>query len=99
VDTDWTISAAQYKDIVLTSVMKKMDVAVYDTIKMVMDPNFKGFNGENYVGTLANDGVDIAPVAAGAVPADVLKEIETIKQGIIDGKIDTGWDAYLASLQ
>ncbi|HOC21497.1 MAG TPA: BMP family ABC transporter substrate-binding protein [Anaerolineae bacterium] len=99
VDTDWTISAAQYKDVVLTSVMKKMDVAVYDTIKMVMDPNFKGFNGENYVGTLANDGVDIAPVAAGAVPADVLKEIETIKQGIIDGKIDTGWDAYLASLQ
>ncbi|HQJ11663.1 MAG TPA: BMP family ABC transporter substrate-binding protein [Anaerolineae bacterium] len=99
VDTDWTISAAQYKDVVLTSVMKKMDVAVYDTIKMVMDPNFKGFNGENYVGTLANNGVDIAPVAAGAVPADVLKEIETIKQGIIDGKIDTGWDAYLASLQ
>jgi len=38
-------------------------------------------------------------VAAGAVPADVLKEIETLKQGIIDGKIDTGWDAYLASLQ
>jgi len=99
VDTDWTISAAQYKDVVLTSVMKKMDVAVYDTIKMVMDPNFKGFNGENYVGTLANNGVDIAPVAAGAVPADVLKEIETLKQGIIDGKIDTGWDAYLASLQ
>ena len=99
VDTDWTISAAQYKDVVLTSVMKNMDVAVYDTIKLVMDPNFKGFNGENYVGTLANNGVGIAPVAAGAVPADVLKEIETLKQGIIDGKIDTGWDAYLASLQ
>jgi len=29
----------------------------------------------------------------------VLKEIETLKQGIIDGKIDTGWAAYLASLQ
>ncbi|HXK42504.1 MAG TPA: BMP family ABC transporter substrate-binding protein [Anaerolineae bacterium] len=99
VDTDWTISAAQYKDVVLTSVMKNMDVAVYDTIKLVMDPNFKGFNGENYVGTLANNGVGIAPVAAGAVPADVLKEIETLKQGIIDGKIDTGWAAYLASLQ
>jgi len=99
VDTDWTISAAQYKDVVLTSVMKNMDVAVYDTIKLVMDPNFKGFNGENYVGTLANNGVGIAPVAAGAVPADVLKEIETLKQGIIDGKIDTGWAAYLASLE
>ncbi|MBN1259446.1 MAG: BMP family ABC transporter substrate-binding protein [Anaerolineae bacterium] len=99
VDTDWTVSASQYKDVVLTSVLKNMDVAVFDTIKQVIDPNFAGFGGENYVGTLENDGVGIAPVASGAVADAVLKDLETIKASIIAGEIDTGWDTYLAGLE
>ena len=98
VDTDWTISSPQYKDVMLTSVMKNIDVAVYDSIMKVATPGFAGFNGENYLGTLANNGVGLAPVAAGAVSADVLKAVEDIKSGIMRGDIDTGWAAYLASL-
>ena len=98
VDTDWTVSAPEYKDIVLTSVMKNMDVAVYDTIKKVADPNFNGFHGETYVGTLENNGVGIAPVAKGAVSDDVLKELDVVKDGIIHGAIDTGWMDYLKGL-
>ncbi len=98
VDTDWTVSSEQYKDVVLTSVMKNMDVAVYDSIKKVATPGFAGFNGEDYLGTLENNGVGVAPVAAGAVSDDVLKALETVKSGIMRGDIETGWAAYLASL-
>lgn len=98
VDTDWTISSPNYAPVVLTSVMKNINVAVYDTIKLVATEGFAGFNGEDYLGTLANGGVGLGTVASGAVPQSVLDEVEQVKQGIIDGSIDTGWAAYLASL-
>jgi len=90
VDTDWYVSAPEYKETYLTSVLKNMDVSVFDAIKMVVDGTFKG---GTYVGTLANNGVGIAPFhdLADRVPAEVVTELETIKQGIIDGTIDTGW--------
>ena len=58
VDTDWTVSAPDYADIVLTSVLKKMDVAVFDTIQSVVDGTFEG---GTYLGTFENDGVGLAP--------------------------------------
>lgn len=98
VDTDWTVSAPEYKDVILTSVLKNMDVAVFDTIKVAMADGFAGFKGETYEGTLANNGVGIAPIAAGAVPQAIVNELETVKADIIAGKINTGWDTYIASL-
>ncbi|HEY8498344.1 MAG TPA: BMP family ABC transporter substrate-binding protein, partial [Limnochordales bacterium] len=58
VDTDWYVSAPEFSSTYLTSVVKKMDVAVFDAIRMVVEGRFKG---GTYVGTLANGGVDIAP--------------------------------------
>ncbi|MFP4345329.1 MAG: BMP family protein [Anaerolineales bacterium] len=98
VDTDWAVSAGEYEEIILTSVLKNMNVAVFDTIKKVARENFSSFGGETYLGTLQNSGVGIAPVASGAVSAEVLDEIEQVKQGIIAGDIETGWSAYLAGL-
>ncbi|MGC9393551.1 MAG: BMP family lipoprotein [Anaerolineae bacterium] len=99
VDTDWTVSAAEYKDIVLTSVLKNMDVAVFDTIKTVQADDFAGFAGETYVGTLENDGVGIADVASGTISADVAAELDDIKADIIAGNIKTGWAEYSAGLE
>ena len=82
VDTDWTVSAAEYTDVVLTSVMKNMDVAVFDTIKTAQAGNFKG---GTYVGTLANDGVGIASVAGAS--SDLTSELDTIKASLIDGSL------------
>ncbi|MER3458375.1 MAG: BMP family ABC transporter substrate-binding protein, partial [Chloroflexota bacterium] len=48
VDTDWTVSAPEFADVTLTSVMKNMDVAVFDFIKAVKEGTFKG---GTYVGT------------------------------------------------
>jgi len=97
VDADWTATAPEYEDIILTSVLKLIDNAVFDTIEAASSDDFQGFQGENYVGTLENEGVGLADVADGAVDQAVLDELETIRQGIIDGEIDTGWDAYLAA--
>jgi basic membrane protein A len=83
VDTDWTTSTAQYKDIVLTSVVKKMDVAVFDAIKAVKDGTFKG---GIYSGTLKNSGVGLGTIA-GAAPADLKTKVEAVQKGIIDGSI------------
>jgi basic membrane protein A len=86
VDTDGCVSAAQYCGLFLTSVMKNMDVAVETAIKDTLDGKFKG---GTYVGTLANNGVGIAPFHEldSQVPQTVKDELNTIKQGIIDGSI------------
>ncbi len=98
VDTDWTVSAPTYADVVLTSVVKNMDVAILDTVKLASADDFTGFGGETYVGTLANDGVGLADVAKGTISGDIEDELEDIRQGIIDGTIDTGWATYLSSM-
>ena len=41
VDTDWTVSAPEYAEVVLTSVLKNMDVAIYDTIELAAGPDFR----------------------------------------------------------
>jgi len=90
VDTDWCISAPEYCDVTLTSVEKQMDVAVFTAIQQAQDGNFQG--GSNFVGTLANDGVRISPFHEfeDEVPDDLKTELDEVRQGIMDGTIDTG---------
>ncbi len=86
VDTDGCISAAQYCSLFITSVQKHMDVAVEDSVKATVNSQFKG---GTYVGTLANNGVGIAPFHDfdSQVPANVKSALDTIKQGIVNGSI------------
>jgi basic membrane protein A len=86
VDSDWYESAPEYKDIVLTSVMKEIGTSVYDTIKAGSEGKF---SNENYVGTLANGGVDIAPFHdfESKLPDGLTDQLNQLKQDIIDGKI------------
>lgn len=81
VDTDWTVSASEYADIVLTSVLKNMDVAVYGQVEAVVNGTF---TGGDYLGTLANNGVGLAGDWS-AIQA----EIDAIYAGIADGSIQT----------
>lgn len=74
-------------DHVLTSAMKRVDVAVYNVVKALKEGNFDG--GTTVVYGLADGGaVDIAPTSDKNVPADLLAEVETLKQMIIDGEIE-----------
>ena len=82
VDVDWTVSSPEYTDVILTSVLKNINVAVYDAIKAEVDGTFAG---GIYVGTLANGGVGLSDVAGAS---DELKAgLDAVKQGIIDGTI------------
>jgi len=86
VDSDGYLTAPDYKGLMLTSVIKKMDEAVETVIK---DDKDGKFTAKPYVGTLANGGVDVAPFhdLASAVPADLQGELDALKKDIIDGKI------------
>jgi basic membrane protein A and related proteins len=88
VDVDMTISAADYADILLTSVVKSMDVAVFEATKSVGDGTFKG---GVFVGTLKNSGVAIAPFhkLESLVSDQTEKDLEQIKADIIAGTLKT----------
>lgn len=84
VDVDWTVSAPEYKDIILTSVLKNINVAVYDAIQAEVDGTFAG---GVYVGTVENGGVGISDVAGAS--DDLNAQLDAVTQGIIDGSIAT----------
>jgi len=86
VDTDWYVSAPEFKETYLTSVLKMIDVAVFESVKMVVENRFKG---GAWVGVLANQGVGIAPFHDfdAKVPADLKDEITKVKSDLIKGEI------------
>jgi basic membrane protein A len=86
VDTDFVVSASEFESVVLTSVLKNMNVAVFDTIKSVQDGTFAG---GVYSGTLENGGVGMAPFHAfdSQVPSDLQAELEQLKADIISGAV------------
>jgi basic membrane protein A len=88
VDTDGCISAAQYCKYFITSVTKGIQTAVR---KAVTDAASGTFKGGNYIGTLANGGVALAPYHdfASKVPSSLQTELNTVKLGIITGTIKT----------
>ncbi|WP_245916426.1 BMP family lipoprotein [Nocardioides gansuensis] len=88
VDTDGCVSAEEYCDILLTSVVKGMDVAVEQAIT---DAASGTFSNELYVGTLENGGVSLAEFGPNAdVDDELAAELEELKAGIIDGSITVG---------
>ena len=89
-DSDQYVSSPDYKEIFLTSILKNTDKASYDIIKTVVDKTFKG---GTYIGSLMNNGVDIAPYhdADSQVPVWLKGEIEQLKKDLIAGKVLTGW--------
>lgn len=83
VDSDQDGQAPGY---VLTSMIKRVDKAVYSTIKDTIDGKFTG-GTKRY--DLKAKGVDhsVFTYTKDKIPADVLKKLEEIKKDIIDGKI------------
>jgi basic membrane protein A len=95
VDTDGYLSLQGVQDVILTSIMKNMDVSNYTVIQSALDGTFEGCT--NYVGDLANDGVALGPYhdLESQVPADLIAEVEALKEQIISGEIsDTGCISY-----
>ncbi len=83
VDADWFDTLPEYSDVILTSVLKGLDVAVSQTIKDVAEGNFEG---GTRVFTIAENGVGLGAFND-EVPADLVSEIESIRSGLQDGSI------------
>lgn len=86
VDVDWVQSAPQYKDVLLTSVLKKIDVSVTAAVE-------RAFAGEAaqavFISTLANGGVDMGPFNEfeAKVPQELKDGAAALKAKIISGEV------------
>ncbi len=87
VDSDGYESlAAEFRPVLLTSVLKNTQAAMVEIVGAVEDGSF---SNEPYVGTLENGGVEIAPYhdQASLVSPALDGEIEGLRQAIIAGEI------------
>ena len=86
VDTDWFVSANEYASIELSSVQKKIDVAVLKTIQDLANGKF---TGGTVTYTLADGGVDLAPFHNfdSQVPQTLKDELTQLKKDINSGAV------------
>jgi basic membrane protein A and related proteins len=88
VDSDGYLqpSNEQYKSLILTSVIKQIGTAVFDTIAAAVDGDF---SADPYVGTLENGGVDLAPLHdfEGKVDAALVSTVEDLREQIVSGEL------------
>lgn len=93
VDADITQTDPSVASIVLTSILKNINVAVEDS---VLGANNGMFSSDPYVGTLENDGVGLAPLTnfSNWIPSGLQGQLDELKAQIISGKIKV--NSYLA---
>ncbi len=86
VDVDWCVSAPQYCPILLTSILKKIDVSVTAAVARAVNDEAPQ---PVYVSTLANGGVDLGPFNEfdAAVPQTLKDGVAALKAKIISGEV------------
>ncbi|MCG8349117.1 MAG: BMP family ABC transporter substrate-binding protein [Chloroflexales bacterium] len=96
--TTFDSGAAPNADKILTSAIKRVDVAVYDQVKSVVENNFQG--GGIAIYEASNEGVGIADYhdAADAIPDAVKQRMDEILQKLADGSLTTGVDPVSGDL-
>ena len=83
VDSDQYVTAdAAVRDVILTSMLKRVDVAVFDFVKGAADGKFQA---GTQVFDLKRDGVGYA--TSGGKVDDISAQLDAFKQQIVDGKI------------
>lgn len=86
VDTDGFVSANSYRKVLLTSVMKRVDLSVQNVI---LDVATDKFSSKGYLGTFANKGTQLAPYhdLTSVVPSALRLEVRKLGIDIMNGKI------------
>ncbi|WP_255149650.1 BMP family lipoprotein [Halorarius halobius] len=92
VDRDQSVTKSSFKNVILASMVKRVDTAVYNAIEAEVNGEFEG-------GTTTALGLDDDGVAAvygqqlgSEIPSSVKDEIASSRQSIIDGDIDVPTD-------
>ena len=84
VDSDQYLTASpEQQPLILTSMLKRVDTAVFNAIQAVGDGTFGG----NFVFGMAEAGVDYATSNPEQLTADITTQLDEFKQQIIDGTI------------
>ncbi len=86
VDADGYDAQPDYRDLILTSVVKEIGTAVETSMKNGLE---KKFTADPYVGTLENKGVALAPFHDfdEKLPAGLKEELKTLQEQIVAGDI------------
>jgi len=87
VDADQYETVPGSGDVMLTSAIKKVDVAAFDAIAQTIEGAFPG--GQNLSYGLAEDAVGLAPYHdfEDVVPQDIKDQVDEAEAGILDGSI------------
>lgn len=85
VDMDQAVALPKYKDIIISSMIKRVDTGTYTAAKELAEDKFEG--GKMIELGLAEEGVGIAETTKDKVSADILSKVDKYKAGIMDGKI------------
>lgn len=99
VDADQAVSNPDYAEVYLTSVVKHTDLAIATTVRNMAQGLFGG--GSNYIGTLADGGVDLASFHSfeDKVPQPLKDELAQLRLDLIDGKVATGWPVGASKIE
>ena len=86
VDTDGYVAAPQYKEVLLSSVVKGVDTSVKEVI---LEAAAGTFTATGYQGNLANGGTYLAPFhdLAGMVSDELSNELEALGEAIKSGEV------------
>jgi basic membrane protein A and related proteins len=86
VDVDWYFSAEEYSELMLTSILKRIDNGVFRAVERVYNDEAPEPFASN---TLENEGVGIAPFHdyEGEISQEVLDGIEALRQALISGEV------------
>ena len=86
VDVDGYETVPDYNDLILTSVMKGIAVAVETA---ATDAAGETFSNEPFVGTLENEGVGLAPYHdfEEEIPQELKDEVEQLREQVVSGEI------------
>ena len=87
VDRAQSVTRSSYADVILGSMIKRVDTPVYNAIEATIEGEFPG--GEAVSLGLAEEGVDLVygDSLGSEIPQEVADEVSTARDGIIDGDI------------
>ena len=87
VDSDQhEVVSADQAEWIMTSMIKRVDTAVYDAIVSVSDGTFEGGTGQIF--GLADEGISYATSNPDLMGQDIVDQVEEYKQKILDGEIE-----------
>lgn len=80
-------------DKIISSAIKRIDIAVYEMLKVLAEGDFENFpGGSNYVSSAANGGIDFAPKHDADIPDEVYEQVNEVRELLASGELDTGVD-------